>query len=169
VAGTSAAKRRPADLGGINDPEPSRIVNGPPIVDTNAMTQLFDPNGLRPLVRNFDQVAAVLIGHLRRAARDDPSVLATLHRVESMGLVPKAPPASADDRLPLVIPLQLAVRGQDLALSRAPPWARPASALFTGREIGIRHDLLRTEHPNSVPHQSREVATVLGDYRPGTH
>ncbi|MEZ4441588.1 MAG: helix-turn-helix transcriptional regulator [Polyangiaceae bacterium] len=100
----------------MGEPAPRRIIDGPPLVGTNALIQLFDPMGLRPFVENFDEVAATLIGHLRRAARDDVGVLATLHRIERLGPIPSSPPTSGDGRLPLVIPLRLAVRGEVLSL-----------------------------------------------------
>lgn len=92
---------------------PDRIADRPPWVGSNPLLKLFDPNGLRPLVRNFEVCGAVMVGHLRRAARDDPSVLATLHRIEQMGPLPSP---EVEGRLPLVVPLELTVRDEPLSM-----------------------------------------------------
>lgn len=96
-----------------SDADPERIIDGGPLVGTNTLEPLFDPNRLRPMVVNFDEVAGLFLGHLRRAARDDASVLATLQRLERFGPVAGV---AGDGRLPLVIPLRLHVRGEMLTL-----------------------------------------------------
>lgn len=98
----------------VAPPSPRRVWDGPPLAGTNALEQLFDPNGLRPMVRNFDQVGAMLLGHLRRGARDDPRVLDVIHRLEALGELPE--PRTGGETLPLVVPLCLDVRGELLSM-----------------------------------------------------
>ncbi len=103
-------------IGGANlaAADPGRIHDQPPLRGTNILIQLFDPAGLRPMVRNFDTMAPVLLDHLRHTAREDAHALAMLHRLERLGPIPTG--STPDGRLPLVVPLELDVRDTRLAL-----------------------------------------------------
>lgn len=89
-------------------PRPERVVESSSIVGSNPLINLFDPEGWRPMVRNFDTIAPIMLGHLRRAARDPPAALGTLRQLEDFGLPLGS--ASHEGLLPLVIPLRLSPR-----------------------------------------------------------
>lgn len=101
-----------ADAAAPADPE--RLHDAAPVAGANVLTPLFDPARLRPLVSNLDAFGTHIVQHLRRAARDEPAAAETLRVLEAFGELPS--PAAFDADLPIVVPLELAARGETFRL-----------------------------------------------------
>ncbi len=91
---------------------PNLLHDEPPVAGSNALVPLFEDAALRARVTNFPQFASYVLGHLRRAARDEPSAAATLRRLASEASISPV----HDGALPVVIPLELSINGAILRL-----------------------------------------------------
>lgn len=94
------------------------LADAPDVVreERNLLVQTFHPRGLRPAVRNFDEVARVLLDRVERQARENPvrsayGVLAD--RLRELGGLPEPPSLPDRGPLPVLVPVELEV-GEDL-------------------------------------------------------
>ena len=94
--------------------DPDRLHDAPPLAGANVLLPLFDAARLRPLISNFDTFAGHVLQHLRRAARDEHAAAETLRAIEALGELPS--PGGFDADLPVVVPLELAARGEAFRL-----------------------------------------------------
>ena len=101
-----AYARLMAFLGGQEPPpRPSTSIHtDPPVQGSNTVVPLFDPARLRAAVTNFDDIAPVMLAHVRSAARDYESARHTLIQLEAFD-----PPrrGRAPSSMPVVIPLEI--------------------------------------------------------------
>lgn len=65
------------------------VYSTPPIANTNLLRVLMAPGGLRPLVANFDEVAATLLDWLWRDARTDPDCATLLEELVAYPGIPR--------------------------------------------------------------------------------
>lgn len=86
---------------------------------TNLLRLLFDPEGLRPLTVNFEEVGGFLWDRLEEeiALRPEEGALEELRReLEGLGPVPDAPPGLPEGNGPPALPVHLRKDGTDLRL-----------------------------------------------------
>ncbi|MFW6200826.1 MAG: helix-turn-helix domain-containing protein [Gemmatimonadota bacterium] len=87
--------------------------------EDNLLVQTFHPEGLRPAIRNFPEVADTLVSRLRRQAEENPvreDYAELLDRLEDLGPVPEPPTRPRRGPLPILIPIELEVGGLLLRL-----------------------------------------------------
>ena len=80
--------------------------------ERNLLVQTFHPRGLRRVIRNFAEVAHVLLDRLERQARSNPMRTAyseLLDRLGRLGDVPARPSLPERGPLPIVVPIELEV------------------------------------------------------------
>jgi len=93
-------------------PDPQRVHRGAPVQGSNALLPLFEDESLRARVRNLPEFAAMVLTHVRLAARTHAGakdVEARIRRV--VGVLP-----NSATPFPPVIPLCLDVEGEPLTL-----------------------------------------------------
>lgn len=87
--------------------------------EDNLLVQTFHPEGLRPAIRNFPEVAANLVSRLRRQAEQNPvreEYPGILRRLGELGAVPDPPRLPQRGPLPILIPIELEIDGSVLRL-----------------------------------------------------
>lgn len=100
----------------------SRLLEGAPEgvrQERNLLVRTFHPEGLRPAIRNFAEVAHTLLDRLERQVRENPVRTAygeLLERLRGLGELPDPPPAPEGGPLPILIPVELEVEGRVLRL-----------------------------------------------------
>ena len=97
------------------------LAEAPPEVreEENLLVQTFHPEGLRPVIRNFVEVAHTLVSRLRRQAEENPvreDYPELLRRLEDLGPLPESPTRPRRGPLPILIPIELDVAGSVLRL-----------------------------------------------------
>ena len=111
-----------------------RGAEGPPL---NLLRSFFDPAGLKPAIRNWDQIAPAL---WQRAARDaeirgEPALADLLADLQRAGWAPRRAPAPAAPLLP-VLPVVVAAGDEELAfITVVSTFGTPQDAL--AEEIGV--------------------------------
>ncbi len=114
---------------------------GPFPQTANVVELVFHPQGYRPFLRNWDEVAAFLLRRLHRdqQARPDPALAALLDRLEELADVPSLlhQPTSHDHSAPMMA-LDIELAGQRL---------RSFSTLASfGTALDVVMEELRIEH-----------------------
>lgn len=87
--------------------------------EENLLIQTFHPEGLRPAIRNFPEVADTLVSRLRRQMEENPvreEYPELLDRLEDLGPLPEPPTLPRRGPLPILIPIELEVEGAVLRL-----------------------------------------------------
>ena len=87
--------------------------------EQNLLVQTFHPEGLRPAIRNFSEVATTLVSRLRRQAEENPvrgDYPELLGRLQDLGPLPEPPRTPRRGPLPIVIPIEVDVDGVVLRL-----------------------------------------------------
>ena len=87
----------------------------PPIVGSNALAPLFDPDGLRSRVANFDEVAPIMLMRLHREAVRHPAARDLLRRLQASFDCPSPWMAPVDDAQ-LLVPLVMAYAGARVSM-----------------------------------------------------
>jgi len=106
----------------------------------NVLREFFDPRGLRPFVKNWDEVAGALVPRLlRERAEADEDHAALIDEVLAYPGVPRRPAASGAPRL--VVPLQLAVGGQVLSFFST------LATVGTPRDVTVEELRIESFHP----------------------
>lgn len=103
-------------------PRGPAVHDGAPVRGTNALVPLFDPDGLRARVANFERIAPVLLAHLKVVARDDTAARETLNRVEELLDRDSLDSDSFDNyppTLPVVVPIVFESQGKRIELLTA--------------------------------------------------
>jgi transcriptional regulator with XRE-family HTH domain len=93
----------------------ARFVKRMPPPPHNMVRLLFDPEGGRPALENFPEVARAMLGRLQREAAAAPDSASARLLKEIAPTVGDLPPLSSRDPTPAIIPLTL--RDGDLRLS----------------------------------------------------
>lgn len=93
-------------------PDPQKVHRGAPVQGSNALLSLFEDESLRTRIRNLPEFAAMVLSHVRLAARTHAGAKDVEARIRR---VVGAPPDSATP-FPPVIPLCLDIEGESLAL-----------------------------------------------------
>lgn len=116
------------------------ILGGGELLGGNAMEVLFDPQGLRPFVRNLDEVGEAVITRLAEEARRDPVIAELLARLEGRGWLearwrrPRVP----DD---VIVPMHLAFGSMEARLFTT------MTTLGTPRDVAAQELRIEAYHP----------------------
>lgn len=93
-------------------PDPQKVHRGAPVAGSNALLPLFEDEALRERVRNLPEFAAMVLTHVRLAARTHAGAKDVEARIRRVVGTPR----STATPYPPVIPLRLDVGGETLSL-----------------------------------------------------
>lgn len=122
----------------------------------NGLKEMLSPTGLRPLIRNWEEVAPVILGRVRREVMwaRDPAQRALVDSLLAQAELPRHRSATAGAASPgLVVPVELAVGGQVLRLFST------IATLGTAQDITLHE--LRIELFHAADEETRRLARQL--------
>ncbi len=129
----------------------------PATLPVNVFRLTFDPDGLRPFIRNFDEVAVHLLHRLERDVRMQPfdETLAALHR-DLTKLLPPAGRRETDSALqaPPFLTTDLAKDGVEIRLLTT------ITSFGTAQDLTLQELRIETFHP-ADPESERQMRRLV--------